>query len=306
MTTDHKSEGRDFAEFIRNLTPETREEVNRKALEQAEQEFQEFKAAFEVGGCYMCGHELTSFDAANPCIHWLLRPAGFTKRHFPGVAKAFSFFQIQSYLRWVANHGAFAQNINDLAIEGTGKFIELTIRYGVYEWAFSCGESDYAGHQTESPDSQVPHYHFQMRVNRAAFIRYNDFHVPFSRQDIHQLEAMRHAPDIIRGRFPSGEGMGDLLHEDRLEQIVAQGKAAPDADQALIKLDTFIVAEPGTAISGDDLAALIEEAKAKGGTLASVVKKLPNVKVQTMISPGPGVVEQAPRSGRGRGKPDAE
>lgn len=295
MPIDHKSEGRDFAKFIRSLTPEKREEINRKQQEQAEQEFQEFKAAFMVGGCYMCGHELTHFDAANPCLHWLLRPAGFTKRHFPSLANAYGFFQIQSYLRWVANHEAFAQNINDLAVEGTGKLVELTIRYGGFEWAFSCGESDYAGHRTESPDSQVPHYHFQMRVNRAAFIRYNDFHVPFSRQDIHELEAMRDAPDIIRGRFPGGEGMGDLLHEDRLEQVVAEGKAAPNADKALIKLDTFIMAEPGTTISGNDLAALIDEAKAKGANLASVATKLPNVKVQTMISAGPGVVEQAPR-----------
>ena len=152
MPTDQKSEGRAFAEFIRNMTQEKREETNRKQLEHAEKEFQEFQTAFNAGGCYMCGHALTHFDAANPCLHWLLRPAGFTKRHFPDLANACSFFQIQSYLRWVANHEAFAQNINDLAVEGTGKLIELTIRYGEFEWAFSCGESDYAGHQTASPD----------------------------------------------------------------------------------------------------------------------------------------------------------
>ncbi|WP_334513262.1 hypothetical protein [Bradyrhizobium sp. AZCC 1693] len=32
------------------------------------------------------------------------------------------------------------------------------------------------------------------------------------------------------------------------------------------------------------------------------MRELKNVKVQTMVSPGPGVVRQAPRSGRKRGR----
>jgi hypothetical protein len=90
-------------------------------------------------------------------------------------------FQASSFLRWVANEEALARNIIDLRDEGTGKLVELTIRYRQLEWSFSCGESDYLGHSSASEDSRRPHYHLQMRVNRGAFIRYNDFHPPAQR-----------------------------------------------------------------------------------------------------------------------------
>lgn len=171
----------------------------------------------------------------------------------------------------------------------------------VYEWAFSCSENDYKGHQTDSPDSQRPHYHFQMRVNRAAFIRYNDFHVPFSDTDIIEIEAEKAAPEAVKRAFWGGEGMSALLEQDVLEHVVKHGGAAPDPDKAPVKLDTIIMAEEGSTISGDDLAALIKEAKEKRVTVTSIADKLPNVRIQTIVTPGPGVVEQAPRSG-GRGK----
>ena len=61
------------------------------------------------------------------------------------VARRFGFNHMQAFLRWVATEEAFAKNINDLADEGTGKFIELTIKYKTLEWSFSCSESDYHG-----------------------------------------------------------------------------------------------------------------------------------------------------------------
>jgi hypothetical protein len=60
------------------------------------------------------------------------------------------------------------------------------------------------------------------------------------------------------------------------------------------------MADEGSAISGDDLADLLEEVRQKGVTIASLLNKLPNVKVQTIVTPGPAVVEQATRSGRTR------
>ena len=54
---------------------------------------------------------------------------------------------IENYLRWVASEEAFAKNINDLADEGSGKLLELTIKYKNLKWSFSCGESDLNGHE---------------------------------------------------------------------------------------------------------------------------------------------------------------
>jgi hypoxanthine-guanine phosphoribosyltransferase len=58
------------------------------------------------------------------------------------------------------------------------------------------------------------------------------------------------------------------------------------------------MADEGKTISGDDLYALLQEAKAKGVTIASLMHKLPNARTQVIVSPGPGVVEQAPRGAR--------
>jgi hypothetical protein len=119
-----------------------------------------------------------------------------------------------AYLRWVANEEAFARNVNDLAEEGTGKLLELTIRWGDYDWAISCGESDFAWRKTDSDASQIPHYHFQMRVKKQAFVRYNDFHIPFNNHDILMIEARKEAPDLIKHNFTGGTGMSDIFREE--------------------------------------------------------------------------------------------
>ena len=47
--------------------------------------------------------------------------------------------------------------------------------------------------------------------------------------------------------------------------------------------------------------AFLKEAKAKGVTVASLMHKLKNAKTQVYVTAGPGVVEQAPRTGRKKG-----
>lgn len=171
MSENSRKKGQDFAKWLQSRSKEEREEGNRKGREQAETDHKEFQEAFRAGKCFACKDDLTSFHKDRPCVHWLLKPNGFTKWHFPDVANKFSCSQIQAFLRWVASEEAFARNINDLSDEGTGKLIELTIRYKDCEWSISCGENDFLGHQTNSENSKRPHYHFQMRYNRGAFIR---------------------------------------------------------------------------------------------------------------------------------------
>jgi hypothetical protein len=65
-------------------------------------------------------------------------------------------------------------------------------------------------------------------------------------------------------------------------------------------LNTLMMAEPGKTISGDDLYNLIQAAKAEGVTATSKMHELRGVNIQTFVSPGPGVVRQAIRSGRKR------
>lgn len=62
------------------------------------------------------------------------------------------------------------------------------------------------------------------------------------------------------------------------------------------------MADPGTTISGEDIYNLLQAARAEGVTAMSKLRELKNVSVKTMVSAGPGVVRQAPRSGRKKGR----
>jgi hypothetical protein len=274
----------------------------RRAGSRRKAEHKRFTEAFREGKCSFCGGDLTTFDEGKPCRHWLLNPNGFRKQYIQLLTKQHSQIALENYLRWVANEEAFAQNINDLADEGTGKLVELTIKYKDIEWSFSCSANDLAGHESGSALSQKPHYHFQMYVDGKPLIRYNDYHLPLSAGDVGFLEYMR-SNQKVRKRVSGGAGMSELLDESLLEHIVTMarsGETDEDAEKAPVKLDTLIFADPGTTIKGEDIYNFIQAAKSEGVTATSKMRELENVKVQTIVSPGPGVVWQATRSGRKR------
>jgi hypothetical protein len=129
MTENIKSRGLDFAKFLSQVPPDVRARINEQNRKEAIEQHKQFRDGFSAGQCSFCGQPLNSFDLANPCRHWLLKPDGFRKEHFKLLAKKHSWGVLENYLRWVANEEAFAQNINDLADEGTGKVVESTIKY---------------------------------------------------------------------------------------------------------------------------------------------------------------------------------
>jgi hypothetical protein len=139
-----------------------------------------------------------------------------------------------------------------------------------------------------------------MYADDKPFIRYNDFHAPLSERDIGLLEHMRSNPGKVRKRFAGGTGMGDVLHESTLEQVVAMGRSGmteDEANAAPIELNTIMIAEPGKTIKGEDIYNLIQAAKAESVTVTSKLRELKGAKVTTIVSPGAGVVAQAARSG---------
>lgn len=301
MSTDLFAKGEDFAKFIDKMSPEERDQVSEQNLRQSESEYRKFLDEFQRGQCYVCNRPLTSFSKKYPCVHWLLKPKGFKKHDLPEIANHFGFFQIQSYLRWVANQRGFAKHINDLPAEGSGtKIFEVTIRYQNLEWSFSCAESDYIGHQA-SQHSKYPHYHFQMRIDQRPFINYSDFHVPFKEIDVLNIEARRRLPDKIKHKFAFGEGMSDVLNDDTVEDLVNLSVAVDTGDGASLHFQTIAMADEGTTIRGEDLYEIFQEAKAKGVTVASLMHKLPNARTRVIVAPGSGVVEQAQRTGRNKG-----
>jgi hypothetical protein len=303
MTKPSRPDAQTFAQFMASLPREEIERVNELNRKEALEQHKAFSDAFKAGSCSFCGGTLASFDAAKPCRHWLLKPEGVRKEHIELLATRLSWGVLENYVRWVANAEAFAQNINDLADEGTGKLLELTVKYRNLEWSFSCGATDLAGHEGGGGHSKVPHWHFQMYVDGKPFVRYNDYHLPLSDEDAGFLEFMRTHPGKVHRRLAGGAGMSEVFHESMLEDLVTKGRSGAteeEAERAPIKLDTIIMADPGTTIRGEDIYNLLQAARAEGVTATSKMRELKNVKVRTTVSAGPGVVPQAPRSGRKR------
>jgi hypothetical protein len=300
MRTSSLEKARIIAEKFKELPPDEIDRINQANVDSALEQHQEFKSEFARGHCYICGHPITSFSKKRPCLHWFLRPKGLKKNDLVAVAELFGFFRIQTYLRWVANTNSFAKHINDLPDEGSGtKIIELTIRHQNLEWSFSCGESDFQGHQT-SQHAKHPHYHLQMYADNRPLIKFSDFHLPFTEEDIIGIETKRQLPGIVKHKFPGGEGMSEVLNDQTLEALVADGRSTDSEDDAALHLDTILIADEGTTISGEDIYKILQEAKAKGVTVASLMHKLPikNASTQVFVTPGPAVVEQALRTGR--------
>lgn len=300
MSDTLRAKGRRLAEAISSAPIEARERFHQRQQAAVDAEHAKFKEAYAQGNCYLCGDAFTSFDESRPCAHWLLNPEGFRKkRHFAMVTEKYGFHQLQSVLRWLAHEEGGTKNINDLPEEGSGKLREVTIRYRDLEWSFSCAPNDFNGHGSGS--HQAPHYHFQMRQGHRIVIRYNDFHVPFSDVDILEISAEMASPDLKR-RWSHGEGMKDVFRPEIIDALLDSGgfRSTGEGDGD-IKFDYIIKADEGTTMKGEDIHALLEEAKASGVSIGALLRrgKLPNVSVETYVSPGPGVVEQKSRSGRG-------
>ncbi len=290
----------EFANWLRSLPAEVIAEGNRREQEQTEQDWQRFRAAFKKGHCSLCDKPLGTFSADIPCLHWLLRPKRFKKKHFPLLYGAFTYFRIEAYVRWVAGADSPLKNVNDLKDEHPGdKLIDFTARYRHITWSISCGRSDLQGH-INSTAGNFPHYHFQMQLDGRPFINYSDFHVPFHKDDLYDLELFLNHRDIARQSHSYGAGMSELLEkEDALEFIVKRSIPTDDEENAAFELSTVMMAPEGKTLSGEALYEAIQHAKASGKTIASVMReRFGDASITTIVSPGKGVPDPKPRTPR--------
>lgn len=289
-TAMNKEEIKDMEKFIKQLPKQKIEEYNKKAIEETKKQHSEFRTKFAEGNCSGCNKALASFDEKLPCLHWLLMPKGFKKKHFELIIKKFSYVNMDSYLRWVANQETLFGNINDLDEERRDSMMfEYTIKYKNYEWVFSCGKNDFEGHPRRQ-HGKYPHYHFQMRINNLPFINFTDFHIPLSHHDTYAIRAKRKEIEGVAHSDGYGSGMGALFESENHKEILKQAKTTENFDKATIHTSYIIEAEQGKKISGDELAKLFQESKKTGAPLHNLLHKLKNVKRSAaIVSPGDGV-----------------
>jgi hypothetical protein len=296
-----KKHCQDFNNYINSLPKEVIEAENKKELEQNSKDFKEFKEALAKGDCFYCGHPISHFSQSKPCFHWLLKPKGFKKKHFPLLYADKSFHQLEAYLRWVANSDRIGVNINDLVEEkNTSKIIEQTICYKNLEWSFSCSKGDMDGH-AHKHEGTMPHYHFQMKVDGNVIINYSGFHIPFQDVDHFYFAMKKGAFDRMEHRHIQGAGMQTIFDNFKPEELLNLMRTSTDADdpqKSPFHMETFVMAKPGTTISGDEIAELQKESHKTGVPMAKLLRKLKNVQVSTVIQPGPALPEIAKRTPR--------
>jgi len=295
-----------FKEYLSTLSEEDILKRNKKTIKETEEEYDEFKKDADIGICYLCKNTFSHFSEKKPCIHWLLGPYGprgfKKKRHFHLIYENFSYHQIDSYLKWMANLQLPFFNINNLKEEkNPNKIIEHTVKFKDIEWSFSCSPGDMAGHM-DKYEGKFPHYHFQMKTSQGVIISFSEFHIPFDEYDLFMFSAKNgdlEGEVIYEDGYSSG--LQEYLDSVNPQEIIDSMRHIEEENKATFKLDTFITADPGKEIKGDDIARILKESKETGKTFTSLVKNLDGISVQTIISPGPAIPEitkRLPRSSK--------
>lgn len=293
-----------FEQFFNSFSPEDLHRHNQKQLEESEKDYKIFKSAFERGLCCYCQGTLNTInEKKDSCYHWLIVPKGLKKKN---IEKFFEhhtgYLELLTYLRWVANTEAPFKAINNLSEDkNPSKLIEETINYKNIEWAFSCGRTDFEGHN-DSKNAAFPHYHFSMIVDNRPLLSFNDLHIPLSPKDIYLLDAKDRHPEKIDTTSYFAQGMEEVLTEVPPKELLDAMTNNDDFENSTFRVQTMILPEPGKTISGNDLIRMMIQSKETGIPVSKIAQDSGNYIAKTFISPGDGVPEMRKRNPRKKKK----
>lgn len=291
-----QSDTEKYRKIFENMSPEEISEMNRLNDEEHKRQVTEFKAGYIKGICYLCNKPFKTISKENPCLHWLLRQCKFKKKDFPKIYEKYGYTNIAAFIRWCANQERFLSNINDLDDEKSDrKVLSYTVKWKNIEWTFDCSRNDFSGHQGTSID--YPHYHFQMRIDGQQFINFNDFHIPFSENDLFHLKCTIEQGDWFKHNFGAiGSGMQEAVSV-ALDDILEYTDHTDNEDEATYHLSTIIDASDNP-ITGDELYEIQKEAERTGKSFAYIAqqKLKDRAKVQTVISPADSIPDIASRT----------
>lgn len=305
MQEDIRRVAESFKKQTQVLSQEESMEHFENQRAQYDREYSDFLAHYENESCYLCGKPIKTISKAEPCLHWLLRRCKFKKKDFPKIIAKYDFYQISAFLRWVAYADAGPKNINNLKEESSDrKLFETTIKWKNVEWSMDCSKNDFDGHQGTKTD--FPHWHFQMRIDGNQFINFNDYHIPFTKDD--QLKiVLENDPDsgFIHTFGPGGQGMQE--HMDRFAEdsdaFIENAMSSDDPNEGAVHMQS-IVKGPEGGIPGEKIDEALKMARETGKTFAhcfrTVLADDEGVSILTIASPSDSVPEIAKRTERKR------
>jgi hypothetical protein len=291
----------DLKTSFKNLGEGFIAEKNRQQDEENKRVHEDFISNLQKGKCFLCGMNMNSFKDSVHCFHWFTYPKGIRKKHFESyLKKPLGFFQLDSYFRWLANSEVFLTNINDLKVETSAtSYLESTFRYKNIEWAFSVGNTDLEGH-TAAKVGAEPHFHIQMKINNQIFLRFNDFHIPFSDQDLFMIELRKQMGDeLIINQGSLNAGIAVLENEELFKELEKEMIRSDDETTAPFNRQSIIIAPEGQTISGEIMQQAFDESSRTKEPVSKVIQRLiKDIKVITQIVPGDAVPEMTKRSGK--------
>lgn len=289
----------DIKKVLNGLTPDQIKEINKRKEAENKEVFKEFSDAYSKGCCFLCGNKLDYFSPYETCFHWFLNPPNIRKKHFNDyLSETIGFFRLESYFRWLATIEKPFRNINDLKCETSqSKLLETTIKYKNLEWTLTYGKSDLEGHK-DSLNANFPHFHIQMLVNDLPFIRFNDFHIPFSKEDLIDIRLLKEENVLFRNS--QAPGMSDILEDyEMLEQIDKYSTVPEKEEDATYNVDTIIQMPEGKTISGHEILKIFEESKKSKKPVRHLMKEhFPEAHSISEVTPADGVPEKKKRNKR--------
>lgn len=268
-------------------------------------EYSHFISAYKNDTCYLCGKKFSTISKKTPCIHWLLRRCKFKKKDILLITEKYDFYNISAFLRWVSNAETRSKNINNLKEESSNrKLFEITIKWKNIEWTLDCSHNDFKGHKGTKTD--FPHWHIQMRIDNNQFINFNDFHLPFSKDDRLKLTLEENPDSSFHHTFgPEGQGMQEKMEQfsKNPDEFLENAISSQDPEDGSIHIQTMVSAPDG-GISGEQLDKAMDMHKKTGKLLAYCFQKVlendKNVSFTSIASPSESVPKIAKRTERKR------
>jgi len=303
MDSKLNKEMESFKRYLNQMSEEEIQKMYEAQRKEYDDEYLRFTQGYKNSKCYFCNCTFDTYDRNNPCLHWLLRICAFRKKDFRLIIDQFNFHQLSAYLRWVSNIEHGVKNINDLKEESIEKKIfETTIKWKNIEWTLDCSQSDFDGHGKSKAD--YPHWHFQMKVDDLQFINFNDYHIPFTKDDIVKLSLHKDEESNFSHSFGyGGSGMQDAMDNLDLDfdSHMQNAMSASNPEDGVFHIQSVITAPDG-GISGEKIDEALAMSKKTGKTLAhcfnEVLKDNEKSSITSIISPADTIPDIARRGSR--------